>query len=229
MYYYPSYYYPSNSYNTSYTDEIIDSDRLKGDMSYLRVFHAVPDAPPIDVYINDKKIVGNLRFKQFSEYLPIPRGTYSLKVFQAGTMSLPIISKKLIIDGNEIATIAAINMTKDVALMSINEPMLKIKPANTNLRFIHLSPNSPHVDVVLPSGGMLFQDIGYAETTDYIPVAPATYTVQVKPTGSNKVVLTVPNITLKPERYYTIYAIGLLDGKPPLQVVIPLDGNSYLK
>lgn len=71
----------------------------------------------------------------------------------------------------------------------------------------------------------MFTNVSYKEVEDYIPLRPGTYTLEVKPTGSEEIVLFVPNVKLTPDRFYTIYAIGLVENTPPLQVVIPFDGN----
>jgi len=40
--------------------------------------------------------------------------------------------------------------------------------------------------------------------------------------------LYVPNINLKSDKYYTLYLIGLVTNFPAPQMLIPLDGISYL-
>ena len=57
---------------------------------------------------------------------------------------------------------------------------------------------------------------------------PSTYRLQARIAGTDQVILDVPNINLTANRYYTVYAVGLPVGQPPLQVLIPLDGQSYL-
>jgi len=50
------------------------------------------------------------------------------------------------------------------------------------------------------------------------------YTLQVRPTGTSTVVLTVPNVNLKPGMVYTIYAIGLVGKEPDLSALLVMDG-----
>ena len=93
------------------------------------------------------------------------------------------------------------------------------------IRFAHLSPNAPAVDIALPDGTVLFSDIQYQEYTDYINVAPGNYTLQVKLAGGDDVVLTVPNVKLLPGTIYTVFAVGLAGGTPPLDALIAVDGE----
>jgi len=55
--------------NTKYTNE--------SSMGYVRVIHTVPDAPNVDIYADDKLIINNLAYGSYTDYLPIPEGTYS--------------------------------------------------------------------------------------------------------------------------------------------------------
>ncbi|WP_461206955.1 DUF4397 domain-containing protein [Clostridium sp. DL1XJH146] len=196
--------------------------------SFIRVFHASPDAPAVDVYANGVKIAGNLKYRQFTEYLKVTPGIYNIKVYPAGTKTNPVIATKYKIEPETITTIAAIGTLDSIHLLPIDDPILAKVPDKASVRFSHLSPNTPSVDVTLPDGTIIFENVSYEETSDYIEVDPGKYTLQARPTGTDKIALIVPNIHLKPNRFYTVYAIGLLGGNPPLQVVIPLDGNTYI-
>ncbi|MDF2686074.1 MAG: hypothetical protein K0S55_1255, partial [Clostridia bacterium] len=93
------------------------------------------------------------------------------------------------------------------------------------VRFVHLSPNAPAVDVTLANGTKLFENVKYKNYTNYIIVDSGNYTLLVKPSGSNQTVLTIPNIYLSPRMIYSIYAVGLVGNNPPLEAVMSLDGN----
>lgn len=206
-----------------------ESPRPEALFSYVRLLHAVPDAPAIDAYVNDRLVARNLAYRNFTNYIKLPIGSYDIKIYPTGRKTLPVISTRLEVPRQSIYTAAVIGTLKDISLFPILEPQVTRIPGNAYVRFIHLSPNTPHVDITLPNGQKLFSDIEYKEVTPYIPTRPSTLTLEARLAGTNNVVLIVPNIRLLPNRFYSIYAIGLLNGSPPLQVLIPLDGNSYLK
>jgi hypothetical protein len=197
--------------------------------SYIRLLHASPDAPSVDVYVNDKPVARGLSYKHFTPYLKLPTGLYNVTVYPAGKTTNPVIKTQFQVPNRSIFTIAAIGMLKDISLQPILEPIEQLKPGTSLIRFIHLSPNSPAVDISLINGKGLFKDVNYKEVTPYIPTSPGVYGFQVKQSGTENLVLTVPNIRLLPNKIYSVYIVGLLNGKPPLQVLIPLDGNTYLK
>lgn len=199
--------------------------------SYIRVLHASPKSPAVDIYINDKPTITNLSYRHFSEYLPITAGTYNIAVYPTGKKDTPVLTTSFSIPPNEIFTIAAIGTRpSDLSLLPLSEPQLEEpETGETYVRFAHLSPNAPAVDIAVPNGKVLFDDVSYKEYTDYIAVPNGTYTLEALLTGTDTPVLYVPNIKLKPRRFYTVYAVGLVGDNPPLQVLIPLDGNSYLE
>ncbi|WP_138207702.1 DUF4397 domain-containing protein [Haloimpatiens lingqiaonensis] len=203
--------------------------RLTPFFSYVRLLHASPDAPAVDVYLDKKLIARNLPYKNFTEYLPIPTGLHNLMVFPAGNKKNPVIDTSIFIPEKKIFTAAAIGKLTNISIDLISEPIKEIPNNKTLVRFIHLSPDSPPVDITLPNGNKLFENVAYKEVTDYISVAPGLYTLQARLANTDTIILNVPNIRLKQNRFYSIYAVGLSTGNPPLQVLIPLDGNTYLK
>lgn len=197
-------------------------------LSYARILHASPDAPPVDIYLNDKLVTANLAYRDFTPYIPIAEGRYNIKVFPSGKKDKPILNTNVSVPGNLIFTIAATGYLKDLQLLLLPEDTKKKPVRNSLVRFCHLSPNAPAVDVDLDTGAELFSDVSFRQYTPYIEFNPGTYTLKVLASGTSDTVLTVPNVLIKPNRYYTIYAVGLLNGNPPLQLLLPLDGKSYI-
>jgi hypothetical protein len=203
--------------------------RMEPVNSYVRILHASPDAPPVDIYANDKLIAKNVSYRNFTPYLNIPSGNTSLRIFPAGRKINPVINTSIFIPAKSIFTIAAAGKLAHIGILAIPEPVKAIPTGKAYVRFAHLSPNAPGVDITLPNGTKLFSNVKFKEYTDYIPVDGGTYTLEARVAGTPKIVLTVPSINIKPGNFYTVYAVGQVSGKPPLQVLIPLDGNSYLK
>lgn len=197
--------------------------------SYVRVLHASPNAPPVDIYVNNNPVIKNLRFKEFSDYLSLKGGIYNIKVFPAKNNTNLILNKNITVPPKSILTVAAAGNLKDLELLPFIEPKIPIMRNKSMIRFAHLSPDAPAVDITLPDGTILFKNISFKNVSDYISVDPKKYTLQARIANTDKIVLTVPNIILRPNRFYTAYAVGLAMGNPPLELLLPLDGNTYLK
>ncbi|MBZ9688918.1 DUF4397 domain-containing protein [Clostridium estertheticum] len=217
------FYCPKNVYNP------YSLYRVSPATSYFRILHASPKSPAVDVYINDILKFNNLAYASFTDYIEVITGDYNLKLYPAGTKTTPILNKNLFVPPEKIYTVAAIGLLPNIDVLPVPETKI-IKPADmVYIKFAHLSPNAGPVDIVLPDGKILFKNISYKAFTDYIQIPAGTYTLEARPTGTKTTILYIPNVKLKSQRFYTVYAIGLLNGRPGLQALIPLDGSSYLE
>lgn len=192
--------------------------------SYLRLLHAAPNAPNVDVYVNNNRLLQNLSYKEFSRYLALPAGNYNIKVYPAGQKTNPVIDTNVNIPSLSMFTAAVIGRIPNLSLLPIPEPIAPQAVGTTCVRFAHLSPDTPAVDVTIPSGAKLFSNANYKEVTQYVKPPAGTYTIQVKLTGSGETVLTVSNVQLAAGRCYTLYAVGLTAGNPPLEALKSIDG-----
>lgn len=203
-----------------YNQMIDDSYRVKQMNSLIRVFHASPGAPAVDVYANGNMIVKNLSYKEVSQYLPVPAGTYNIKVYPSGQMKNPVINTTVSIPENSVFNVAAIGTLPDISLFPIPEPLMGEKCGRPCVRFVHLSPNAPAVDIRLADGTKVFNNVSYKGITDYVCVPGGTYTFKVNVAGTENTALTVPNVRLDNNMYYTIYAVGLVGKSPALEAVL---------
>lgn len=193
--------------------------------SYIRVLHASPDAPPVDIYANGNMIAQNLEYTQITSYLPVPPGNYNIRVFPTGVSTNPVINTNVAISPQSQYTVAANGLLANISLLPIIEPYVNgMNSRKSYVRFVHLSPNAPSVDITLPDGTVVFRNVGFRDITNYLALNPGEYTLQVRPTGTSQVVLTIPNVRVSPNMVYTIYALGLLGATPPLEAMIVMDG-----
>lgn len=195
--------------------------------SYVRILHASPDAPAVDVYASGKLIASDLKYKEFTPYLSLIPGKYSILVYPAGTKTTPVINTSIDVIPGGNYTVAATGLLKNIKPLVIPDTASPMQPGRTQVKFVHLSPNAPMVDITLPDGTILFRNIEFREISPNLIVSPGNYTLQARVAGTNQVVLNAPNQLLKPDRYYTVYAVGLVNDTPPLQILTALDKSSY--
>jgi hypothetical protein len=213
-------------------DDFRDSPPCHGcpHLSYMRILNASPILhASVDVYLNTVLIASDIVYEEFTPYIPLSEGTYNISIFPYGKKTGALETETLTIKGHSIYTLVFAGQPSDFSIEEYLEPRVSIPPGKALIRFSHLSPDAPAVNLTLSSGDILFSDVQYGDLTDYREISPGTYTLQLRLPGSNQVVLTDPNALFKANRYYTIYAIGLVSGNPPLQLLLPLDGNSYIK
>jgi hypothetical protein len=191
--------------------------------AHVRVLHASPDAPAVDVYVNGAKAFSNLAFKDISQWAALPAGSYDVKVTAAGKTDA-VIAAKLPLEGGKYYTVAAVGKLANIAPKVI-EDNLTAAPGKASLRVVHASPDAPAVDVAAKGGAVLVPNLTFPNASDYLSVDPMTVDVEVRPAGTQTVALAVPGLTLEAGKVYTVYAIGLLSGTPALGVLPVVDAS----
>ena len=92
------------------------------DTSMVRVLHASPDAPAVDVYLDDAVVdaLTNVPFGTISSYLEIPAGAHNVKVYATGTTESPVIDADVTVGAGAKYTIAATDAVASISAQVIH-------------------------------------------------------------------------------------------------------------
>jgi hypothetical protein len=174
----------------------------------VMVLHASPDAPGVDLLIDDvKKNTSALLFDKNTGYLTVESGARNIKVNATGT-STSVINANVTIEADKNYTIIAANTLAKIEAITAVDDLTALAAGKAHVRFAHLSPDAPAVDVVAGSA-TLFPAAAFKSISAFTPVNAGSVTLGVRVTGTTQDVLTVP-VTLESGKIYTIYAKGLL-------------------
>lgn len=202
----------------------MDCINIKSGTSLVRILHAVPQAPAVDVYINQKKVISNLEYKKFSNYLPLLKGDYRIDVFISGTIDKPVISGSISLEEGQMLTIAAIGNLDNLELLVINDHVDKQLIQNQSaFRIVQLSPNLPPVNIVVNDKDLV-EDLQYKQNISYVDAKPGQYSIELYLSDGNMSVLSF-GVVLKANRIYTMYIVG---DSPNISAIQSVDGNTYL-
>jgi hypothetical protein len=197
-------------------------------IAHIRLLHASPNTPAVDIYANDKRLVANLSYRSFTEYITTPSGNYNIKVFHPGTRVNPLINTTIVLPPNSFFTLAVVGTSPGISIYPIPEPPITRTPGRACVRFVHLAPDAPAVDVTHTNGEKIFSNVPYKGFTGYKCLPSGNHSLDIRVAGTSDIALSNPNITLLPNRFYTIFLIGLSGTTPPLQMLIALDGRTYI-
>lgn len=192
--------------------------------SLVRALHAVVEGDVVDIYLNGSPFFNNIQFTNFTPYVYVPKGQYTVEVFLRDQKENPIITGTIDINSNELVTIAIVGESdKDIDILPIEEEITIPTGNQSKARFIHLVPNGRPVDIVLDSQRVL-EDVEYKEITPYIDVNPKTYQVDVLLSENGQLIRQI-QVTINPGRIYSFYALG---NKPNFQIFQSLDGATFM-
>ncbi|MGL4851014.1 MAG: DUF4397 domain-containing protein [Clostridium sp.] len=189
----------------------------------IRLLHASTDISDINIFANGKLLVSNLKFSMASNYLTLQPGTYNIEIFKSSNNNKPIFSYKLEAIPTMIATISICSQNGLVHVLNLKDNFKAVSPDTGNLRFINLSPNAHLLNLSLWQNKHLFKDVEFLERTSYYPLTAKTYTFFLSSTSFNGLRKRIPKIALSKNENYTLYIIGLLNGKPSLGYILLKD------
>jgi hypothetical protein len=186
----------------------------------VRVGHASPDAPNVDVWVDGAVVLSNVPFGAVSNYLPVPAGEHLVQVVPAGAVSPVVISATLILDPDTDYSIVAIDTLANITPLVLVDNNADPAPGNAHVKFVHASPDAPAVDIAVAGGPVLFPNVAFGEAQGPLPVPAGAYDLEVRLAGTSTVVLALPGVQLNGGIVYTVFAMGLAaGGPPPLQAV----------
>lgn len=182
----------------------------------VRVLHASPDAPAVDVYVNGNKTLTNVPFFTASDYLDLPAGSYRVQVTPTGSPAeSAVIDATATIEAGKAYTIAATGPVAAIKPTIIEDNLSTPANGKAKVRVYHFSPDAPAVDVKLKGGATLISGLAFPNTSNYLEVDAGTYDLQVTPAGAGDVVIDLPGTTLEAGKIYSVFATNVVASITP--------------
>ena len=187
----------------------------------LRVTHASPDAPAVDVVVDDgfaAPLVPNLAFSNTAGFVEVAPATYNIKVVPTGTTTPVVIEADLpVLAGGNYSVYATGLLGGAAAPEAISALVLprdrRRVATEAKLDIIHASPAAGNVDIYLTAPGVSiadinpnFSNIAFRSSSDFLSLAAGDYDVTITPTGTKTVAIGPATIGLAAGGIYTAVA-----------------------
>lgn len=197
----------------------------------VRVLHASPDAPAVDVLVNDNIVLSDVPYKAASGYISLPAGTYNFKVNAAGT-SATVIDVTTDLMKNTAYSVVAVDYLSDITALLIPEEYYTPGQGNFKLRVLHGSPSAPAVDVYITAPGANLMDVtptlenvGFTDFSDNLEVPAGDYQIRITVAMTDTVVYDSGAVSLAAGANLTAVAVEAAMGVSPVSIVV-LTGDS---
>lgn len=188
----------------------------------VRVVQAVPDAPALDVLLNSRAEFCQLHFKAVTRYTTVPVGTYNLQAaLPNGGQTL--LNSLLKVEPNTPYSVVLLGTRGKVEALTLIDDLSAPPAGMSRVRFVHAAPGAPAVDIAIKGGPVLFHNVGFKGVGAYVSLSAGTYDVEVRLASTGQVIAEVPGVTVGDGVVYTVYAVGLPTGNPPLQPLVAVE------
>lgn len=186
------------------------------DMSFattnIMAIHASPDeASGVDLLVDGAVAGTGLTFTNNTGYLEARAGQRNLKVNATGTMT-SVIDTSAVFDADKYYSVFAADVVSSIVAVVIEDDLSAPASGKAHVRFVHLSPDAPTVDITLDDGTVVFDNIAFKEYTPFTPLDAGTYPLEVRDETATTTVLSLGDVTFEDGKIYTVFARGLAAG-----------------
>lgn len=204
--------------------------------SEVRIIHASPDAPPVNILIDGEAAVEGADYKQAAVLTP-PVGSYEVAVegIIPGGNATVIGPADFTFEENlrynvvavgEVAGIDAVTFEDDPGFSSSDEVRVRIG---------HLAPDAPNVDIYVTAAGdgddlsaeqPLLSDVPFETVAEPVEVPAGDYRIQITATGSTTAVFDSGNVGLPAGADLFVGAVentganASVDGASPVSLIV---------
>lgn len=200
----------------------------QSDQARVRVLHASPDAPAVDVFVDGAEAISDLAFGDITDYVALPSGAHNVQVFPADAdgSGTPVIDADVTLDPSTDYTVAAAGAVAAIEPVVLVDDNSAPAQGEAKVRFVHLSPDAPAVDIYAEGAGVIVPGAAFKDASGYLGLPAGTYDLQVRAAGTETVALDLPGVSIDEGTVYSAFAIGLLQGEPALTAKLTVDSTA---
>lgn len=192
-------------------------DDVEPGQAQVMVVHASPNAPAVDVRVNNAVALSNVAYPANSNYLAVNAGSTNIKVSPTSTTT-NVIDATVDLNANTNYSVFAIDSVNKIKAAVVSDNLATPASGKAHVRFFHFSANAPAVDIAVAGGPVLFSNRSFndqssnASVANFTPLDAGTYNLEVRVAGTSTVALAVPGVVLTAGKIYTVFAKGFLGG-----------------
>ena len=183
----------------------------------LRVVHASPDAPNVDVLVDGKIVLTNVPYQTASGYLTVGAGSRKIEVRATGG-SQDVINVTVSLTKNKDYTVLAVDTLANITPLLLQDDNTPPAAGNIKLRLVHAAPSVAGVDIYVgaPGSGVggspTLTNVPFKGFSDYLEVPAGSYQVYITPTTSKTIAIDSGSLALTAGQIRTAIALDLPGG-----------------
>src|SRR5215213_10235560 len=174
----------------------------------VRVVHASPDAPAVNVLVDGQPLAEGVAFGSASEYAALSPGDHQVQVVPADG-GAPIIDQTATFDGWTSNILAIVGQLANIQLQTNTVDITETDAGQARLRVVNAVPDAPAISLgVAGTDDPLVDGVQFPNPSDYQNINPGTYDLDVRNADSGETLLAAPGIQVDAGQVYDLFALG---------------------
>jgi hypothetical protein len=176
-----------------------------------RVVHASPDAPPLDVYLDDIPIVSDTIFGTASRYLPLDAGDRIISIVPSGgSLEQQALAQATVTleEGQFLLVLIQGYLNEITVSTTAVETTPQEEAGYARLRLIQAVPDVPLGDLLLPDGQVIFDDAVSLTSSSYEAFQAGQHQLSFRPVRPEGLADIPISIDLLPDISYDLIMLG---------------------
>ncbi len=189
-----------------------DNVQLPTEVAYVSIYHAVPDAPDLDIIVDGRVINHNpFEYASYSGYLNFFTGSREFE-FRASDADNTLIDTTFNFEDGRAYSIFVVNELENVEALLVVDSADAPAAGKAMVRFVNLSPDAPSVEVSSDGSTPLFEPQAFKQASQFVELDANPYTFSFRDPYGDEVVA-AEDVDIREGRFYTIVTRGFVD--PP--------------
>ena len=174
----------------------------------VRALHLSPTAPPADLWFEQQLVFNGLTYGAQPRTATVPVGRARIRGTLAGQPQQVLFEAIVDVDAGRLLTIAVTGEAPNLLPLVLRDDDQPPPTDTARVRFVHTVPDLGAVDVGARGGPTFFRNVSFRGVGPYQDVPPGTYTLEARLAGSSTVILSVPDVTIRPGAVLTLFGAG---------------------
>jgi len=205
----------------------------------LRAVHLSPDAPAVDISVNNAVVLSGVEYRQASQFLRVDEGSTDISVLVPALNNASALDATLNLEQDMKYTVIAANTVANglpLTPIVINDDILAPTSGNADITVVHGStaaqaaaPNGVDVYVTAPDGeltGPVLTGISFGAISPELSLPAGDYRVRITPAASTTVVYDSGTLSLADGVEYVAVAADDVDSTNLVGLTILTDLES---
>ena len=181
-----------------------DSADKRG-MALVRVVNAVPGQERLVVRADRDHQLTAAEYRTVTEYQPIDRNWVTFEIGTSGDSAFAPLAtnREMLTDGHRYTIVVMRDSAQGYETRVLRDE-ISDDSANARVRLIHAAHGTDEVNLVRRGGDTLIDGVNFTMEAGFKAVEPWTGTLEVRTESGNRLLLSIPNVSLQKGHSYTI-------------------------